>query len=231
MEVQSKKNIEERLGYHFQNENLLEQALTHSSYVNENPGTQSNERLEFLGDAVLELAVSHWLFMHGDFPEGELSRIRAKYVCTRSLSALARKLKLGVDLRLSRGALKIREQENPAVLENLTESLFGAVYLDGGYDQAAKLITRHLLDSVDVKDLLAETMDAKSCLQEKLQTRGNVRIEYAVEDISGPSHQPHFTVSVRWDGMRHGTGEGSSKKEAEQRAAEQALQALQEQNI
>ncbi|MBQ5960563.1 MAG: ribonuclease III [Firmicutes bacterium] len=222
MNPNRRKELEEILQYHFNDESLLEQAVTHVSYANEELKdlSRSNERLEFLGDAVLELVTSRFLFDRMDSPEGLLSRTRAGLVCEESLAKTAAAYGLGRFLLLSHGMERTSGRTQPAVLEDLVESLFGAVYLDGGLEEAAKVIERMVLsgwrEDMPLKDY-------KTMLQEVLQEEEELIPEYVLISESGPPHKKVFTAEVRWKGHTYGQGTGSTKKEAEQQAARMAL--------
>ena len=217
--------LEAILGYHFHNPTLLQQAVTHISYANEVLGdaSQGNERLEFLGDAVLELVSSRWLFDHLNGPEGQLSRTRAALVCEASLHQVAVEHGLGRFLRLGKGMEMAEGRKRPAVLEDLVESIFGAIYLDGGLESAAPLIESWVLSRLRQG---SDLRDDKTRLQEYIQARESGAIEYRLEEESGPPHARTFVMSVYYNGERYGTGSGSSKKEAEQKAAVQALERI-----
>ncbi len=222
MNPDKKKQLEEILQYHFRDESLLEQAVTHVSYANEEYKdlSRSNERLEFLGDAVLELVTSHFLYERMETPEGILSRTRAGLVCEESLAKTAVRYGLGQFLLLSHGMERTSGRTQPAILEDLVESLFGAVYLDGGLEEARKVITRMVLaewrEDMPFKDY-------KTVLQEILQGEQEQIPEYVLVSESGPPHKRVFTSEVRWNGKTYGIGTGSTKKEAEQQAARIAL--------
>lgn len=225
MNKQFFQEIEAILEYHFRDPSLLEQALTHISYANEkwNDPLRCNERLEFLGDAVLELVTSRFLYERMEVAEGQLSRTRASLVCERSLAAVASEKGLGKYLILSRGMEMEDGRTRPAILEDLVESLIGAVYLDGGLEQASALIHRWILDRWHQED---DLRDYKTQLQELVQENPSGTVEYRLEQKSGPAHQPVFTIGVYYNGECFGVGSGTSKKEAEQQAAEEALTRL-----
>ena len=218
--------LENRIGYHFQDPELLTTALCHSSYANEKKGMTHNERLEFLGDAVLELISSHFLFVH--FPqeaEGALSKHRASIVCEASLAACARRIGLDQALLLGKGEEKTGGRERDSLLADAFEALIGAVYLDGGFPAARDFV------SVFVMDVLAEKpveSDAKTRLQELLQSDGDVEITYPLLEEFGPDHEKQFKVAVCIAGKQAGVGTGFSKKQAEQAAAAAALKDRQE---
>jgi len=231
--------LQERLGYSFASPVLLERALTHSSAVPElraalgdDPGkaaaTEDNERLEFLGDAVLELLASEYLLSNfPEWTEGQLSKSRARMVNARSLEAAARRLRLGEHLRLGRGEEKTGGREKPTLLADSFEAVVAAVYLDGGLDPARGLLKRALFEHARLEEgeRMAES-DRKSALQEFLQGRGQSPAEYRLAGESGPDHRKVFQVEVWAGGERLASGLGSTKKEAEQRAASSALERL-----
>lgn len=217
--------LEEILGYSFKNPQLLQQAVTHISYANEVLGDamQGNERLEFLGDAVLELVSSRWLYDHLDTPEGQLSRTRAALVCENSLYQVAQTYGLGQFLRLGKGMELADGRNRPAILEDLVESIFGAVYLDGGLEAVRPLIEKWVLSRMQQG---TDFRDDKTKLQELIQAEKGGTLEYHLEEESGPPHLRTFVMSVYYNGQCYGTGSGSSKKEAEQKAAAQALERM-----
>ncbi len=218
------KELESVIGYSFGNAGLLETALTHSSYAHEHPGLADNERLEFLGDAVLELSSSHWLFGHfpGE-PEGVLSRKRSAIVCEASLAACARRIGLGKYLMLGRGEDKSGGRDRDSLLSDAFEAVIGAVYLDGGFEAARDFVYSCVMDAVPDGPA---AIDAKTILQEYLQRDGEISIVYRQTETSGPDHDRQFTVVVEADGKLLGEGKGRSKKQAEQAAALMALKEL-----
>ncbi|MDR3364159.1 MAG: ribonuclease III [Clostridiales Family XIII bacterium] len=226
--------LEAKLGYVFQDRKLLETALTHSSYANEqdDEDVKSFERLEFLGDAVTGLEVALMIFERGQqLSEGHMTAVRAALVRTEGLAKIARGLGLGQYLRLGIGAEKADVRENDTVLEDAFEALMAAVFLDGGGEEARALI-RRLFSETGEKQIRAfmksgSYADFKSRLQIELQKDGVAHILYNVLDESGPDHDKHFRVEVTCDGRRLGTGEGKTKKHAEKMAAEAALEGLQ----
>ena len=208
----------------FSNKLLFETAMTHRSWLNENGKSRaSNERLEFLGDAILEFAVSAFLYdLLPDKEEGFLTAIRANLVNTVNLASIANKLKLGTELYLSRGEEAGGGRENTSLLADTVEALIGALYLDQGLDAARKFIKDALL--FDIDDKLSQPLkDAKSALQEAVQARGLSAPIYEVIEESGPDHNKQFTVSVLIAGEVVATGSGTSKSHAQQQAATAAL--------
>jgi ribonuclease-3 len=232
--------LEERLGHKFSSKELLERALTHSSAVPELRGSgaeeqisaslpRDNERLEFLGDAVLELLASEYLL--ASFPEwseGQLSKSRARIVNAGSLEAAARRLRLGDHLRLGRGEEKTGGRDKQTLLADAFEAVVAAVYLDAGLGSVRELLRRLLFEqALEERGERISESDRKSALQEFLQGRGQPPAEYRLAGETGPDHQKVFQVEVWINGERMARGEGSTKKEAEQRAARSALEQLQ----
>ena len=215
--------LEERIGYHFQNPALLKQAMTHSSFTNEQRirKLENYERLEFLGDAVLELVSSEFLFReHMDMPEGELTKMSASMVCEPSLAFCAKDLELGEFMLLGKGEENTGGRTRDSLTCDVMEAVIGAIYLDGGMEQAKKFINRFILSDLEDKQLF---YDSKSNLQELIQ--GKLKKEYSYEllEMSGPEHDKIFHVSVQMEGEILGKGEGKTKKAAEQQAAYKAL--------
>lgn len=215
--------LEERIGYRFNDRSLLKQALTHSSFTNEQKirRTQNYERLEFLGDAVLELVSSEFLFReHGEMSEGELTKLRASMVCEPSLAFCARDLELGKFMLLGKGEENTGGRRRDSIVSDVMEALIGAIYLDGGMGAAKVFIDRFVLSDLEDKRLF---YDSKSNLQELVQGKLKKELEYDLLEESGPEHDKLFRVSVRMGGETLGTGEGRTKKAAEQQAAYRAL--------
>src|SRR3990167_5328548 len=220
--------FEDKIGHHFTDQRLLEQAFTHRSFLNENrsAGREHNERLEFLGDAVLELAVTEFLFAkYPEKAEGELTAYRAALVNTVSIADAATKLGMNEYLMLSRGESKDTGRARQIILANAFEALIGAIYLDAGYETAKKFIADQLFHKTD--DVVEKRLwqDAKSKLQEIAQERTGIRPTYQVMSQSGPDHDKTFLVGAFIGTERLATGEGRSKQEAEQDAAQKALAA------
>lgn len=218
--------LEEKLGYRFTNRAFLENALTHSSYANENKakGLQSNERLEFLGDSVLGMVVADYLFRtHPDLPEGDLTRTRAALVCEGSLVEVAQQLELGAYLKLGKGEDAGGGRERPSIVADAVEAVLAAVYLDGGIGSARKIIQRFILDREEEK---SGSRDYKTALQELVQRESGQVLAYRLVGSTGPDHAKRFQVEVELNGAPVGAGEGRSKKEAEQMAAKAAIAKL-----
>jgi ribonuclease-3 len=224
------RTLEEKLGYTFHDQSLLRAALYHSSYANEHRGAgiASNERLEFLGDAVLGLVTADFLYRkHPASPEGDLTRIRAALVCEESLHEVAQSLGLGNYLKLGRGEEAGGGRQRPSILADATESVFAAVYLDGGMEAASALIHRVLLDKEREEAVEERRRDYKTELQELVQRKAGQVLRYEMVGSSGPDHAKVFTCCVLINGEVAGTGSGRSKKEAEQSSAAAALKQLQ----
>ncbi len=222
------EELEKKLGYHFENPALLENALTHSSYANENKakGLQSNERLEFLGDSVLGMVVADYLYRtHPGLPEGDLTRTRAALVCESSLAEVAQQLQLGFFLKLGRGEDAGGGRTRPSIVADAVEAVLAAVYLDGGIGSARKIIRRFILDRESEK---GTSRDFKTTLQELVQRESGQVLSYRLTGSEGPDHAKTFSVEVDLNGAPIGQGRGHSKKEAEQMAAKAGIQKLQQ---
>jgi ribonuclease-3 len=217
-------DLEETLGYTFANGSLLTLALTHRSLEAEDEQEFSNERLEFLGDAVLGLVIADELLANWDMDEGAMAKVRAAVVSEAALAGVARRLDLGDHLRLGKGELTSGGNDKSSILADALEAVIGAVFLDGGFDPARSFILGNWEDLVAERAVAPGGRDYKTRLQEVLARRGSVP-EYSVGGI-GPDHAREFTASVVVDGSTLGRGTGSSKKRAEQEAARQALTAL-----
>ena len=220
--------LETIIGYKFKNPKLLETALTHTSYANETrPPVKHNERLEFLGDSVLQIVSADYLFhAYADRPEGDLTRIRAALVCEESLHEVAQSLDLGNYLLLGKGEEQGGGRCRPSILADATESVFAAVYLDGGMDAASDLIHRVLLDKEREEVVEERRRDYKTLLQEHIQRKAGQELTYCMVREEGPDHAKTFVTEVRLNGTAIGEGSGHSKKESEQMAAKSALEKL-----
>lgn len=219
------KVLERKLGITFRNPELLRQAFTHSSYVNEHRMTASrdNERLEFLGDAVLELTVSEFLFAkYPDRTEGELTKQRASIVCEPSLVTFAETLHFGEYVLLGKGEEMTGGRTRPALLADVFESFVGALYLDQGLDAVQSFLRSHMFPSIAWEGR-PQIVDYKTQLQELIQQHGTGNLEYRIVDERGPAHEKEFLAEVWMEDRLLGRGTGRSKKEAEQQAAAQAL--------
>ncbi|WP_373865225.1 ribonuclease III [Paenibacillus koleovorans] len=222
------QQLQKELNVPFRKEQLLKQAFTHSSYVNEqrSAGLEDNERLEYLGDAVLELSVSEFLFRsHPGRTEGELTKLRAAIVCEPSLMGFAEKLNFGAYMFLGKGEELTGGRSRPAMLADVFEAFIGALYLDQGLEAVRRFLQQHVFSQLEVETKLSMT-DYKTQLQEHTQHHAMGTLEYRIVDEKGPAHERQFVSEVRMDGVVLGQGTGRSKKEAEQQAAAQALTAL-----
>jgi ribonuclease-3 len=224
--VRSKTDLERALGYKFRNPELLTLALTHRSYANENGLPDHNERLEFLGDAVLGTVAAEWLFRrHPEMPEGDLSKRKSYLVSAPVLAGLADDLGVGKSLLLGVGEERSGGREKPSLLADSAEAVLGAIYMDGGLAPVRELVSRLLAQVVEERPRIHET-DTKTRLQEALQARGWSLPEYRLVAEMGPDHEKRFVVECRVCDRAAGRGEGRSKKVAEQRAAAEALESL-----
>lgn len=219
------KKLEKNLKYTFKDISLLQNALVHPSYINERHMERiySNQRLEFFGDSVLSLAVSEYIFTNlKSFPEGKLTELRARVVCEESLAKMAERLEIGEHLILGKGEIKSGGNQRPSTLSDAMEAIIAAVYLDGGFEEARKLVLANLMDDIDAFSKTGEYMtNYKSDLQELVQSR-SMTLSYSVVGESGPEHAKCFEVSAIVDGKEISHGKGSSKKRAEQEAAKAA---------
>ncbi|MGN9164040.1 ribonuclease III [Tissierellaceae bacterium HCP3S3_D8] len=221
------KILEGNLNYSFKDKRLLKKALTHSSYGNENNMriTENNERLEFLGDTVLNLIVSQYLYKkYPNYPEGELTKIRAKVVCESSLAYAARRIGIGDYLLLGKGEEATGGRDRESILADAMEAIVGAIYMDSDFEIANELLLNNFEDSI--VDAVANGdlfIDYKTELQERLQKKGKSKVDYVVIKEEGPDHNKIFYMDVCVDEKRIGTGMGRNKKEAEQMAAKEAL--------
>ena len=223
--ILSFESFEDRIGYHFKDRDLLERALTHRSYVHEagKDREQSNERLEFLGDAVLELITSDRLYREQTHDaEGILSKRRASLVCEQALCSKAAVIGLGSLIFLGHGEEMSGGRKRPSITSDALEALIGAIYLDGGLDQAAAFINSFILTNLEEADFV----DSKTRLQELVQRNGGADVGYRLIDERGPDHDKVFTMAVVIDGRTCEEGTGRTKKAAEQMAAQAALERL-----
>ncbi len=218
------KELEKNIGYSFRNKELLELALSHSSYANEKHGRQDNERLEFLGDSVLGFITAEYLFSTlENRPEGELTKLRANAVCEKSLAVFANEINLGDYILLGKGEMMTGGRERPSILSDAFESVIAAIYLDGGMEEAKKFVLRFV--STSTTDTVKAT-DYKTMLQEVIQKNPDEHLTYRLVAESGPDHNKEFTVEVYLNSNCIGTGKGHSKKKAEQAAAREALELM-----
>jgi len=212
------QELETKIGYRFTSTGLLRQALTHSSYANEKRMRKGmdNERLEFLGDAVLELVSSEFIYTnYPNMPEGEMSKFRSSLVCEIALASCTQELELGKYLYLGKGEAQTGGRGKKSVLSDALEAVIGAIYLDGGFANAKEFVLKYILTDVENKKLF---FDSKTKLQEEVQGQHKV-LSYELIRESGPDHDKHFAVAALIDGEQVSTGEGHTKKEAEQMAA------------
>ncbi len=219
--------LEEKIYYKFRNRNLIYNALSHSSYANENKQPQgSNERLEFLGDSVLSVVVSEYLYTHlTSVAEGDLTKLRASLVCEKSLHGFAKKIDLGRYLLLGKGEENTGGRERPSILADAFEALIAAIYLDGGMEAARTHILRFMPHDLK-KGAKAAFGDFKTVLQEVVQKNPEEKVEYVLIGEEGPDHNKRFVVEVMLNSQVIGKGKGRSKKDAEQLAAKEALELM-----
>ena len=219
------KELENKIGYVFKNRELLENAMRHSSYANETKKKlKDNERLEFLGDAVLELSSSEFIFNnYPGMPEGDMTKLRASIVCEPTLAQCAAVIELGSFLRLGKGEEQTGGRFRDSIVSDAMEALIGAIYLDGGFANAKEFIHKFILSDLENKKLF---FDSKTILQEIVQADINKPITYQLLKEEGPDHNKAFYVEVFIGDVDYGTGKGRTKKAAEQQAAYQAILAL-----
>ena len=221
------KDLETAISYSFKDPSLLAEALTHSSYAHEQHNNmKNNERLEFLGDAVLSIVVSDYIYKHcPDRPEGELTKLRASLVCEKSLFDFAKVIDLGSYLRLSNGERRNGGAKRPSIVSDAFEALIAAIYLDGGMEPAREHILRFIVPEIE-HHRNNSFKDYKTALQEIIQKNPGERLEYRLVGTIGPDHNKHFKVEVCLNSNIIGRGGGKSKKEAEQQAAREALELM-----
>ena len=226
MKIKSIDGLEETIGYSFGDKSLLIQALTHSSFANEQKinKTGDYERLEFLGDAVLELISSDHIYKkYPELPEGQLTKLRSANVCEPALAYCAKDFGLDSYIRLGKGEEQTGGRKRDSIISDVCEALIGALYLDGGLEAASRFIHKYILTDLENKTLF---LDSKSILQERVQALGHTSLEYRVTSEKGPDHDKEFTVDVYVGGKKAGEGVGRTKKSAEQKAAYEAIKAL-----
>ncbi|MBS7262829.1 MAG: ribonuclease III [Eubacteriales bacterium] len=224
--------LQQQIGYQFNDRVLLDTALTHKTYAMERKGeVVYNERLEFLGDAVLELCVSDYLYRGFSFREGSMTKMRAAAVSAGPLDRYAETIELGKYMRFGNGAAANGLAHNKNVLSDAVEALIGAVYLDGGFEAARSFVLRQLREQIGLGVAHENSFDSKTRLQELLQQNGGIEIEYRCEREDGPDHEKTFLVSLWVNGDRISEGEGKNKKDAEQAAAARALSDLREKEV
>ena len=219
--------FEKLIGYTFKNKELLHEALSHSSYANEHKHSRnSNERLEFLGDSVLSIVVSEHLFSHfKHLPEGDLTKIRASLVCEKALYEFSHKIELGKFILLGKGEENSGGRERPSIIADAFEAVIAAIFLDGGMEAAREYVLGFIPDILD-RNRSQALNDYKTVLQEIIQRNPEEKVEYVLKDQSGPDHNRVFVVQVMLNSNVIGTGEGRSKKQAEQMAAKEALELM-----
>lgn len=218
--------LEKKIDYVFQNKSLLKQALTHSSYANEQKIRKNGdyERLEFLGDAVLELISSEFLFNeHPDMSEGNLTKLRSSLVCEPALAQCAKEIDLGSYMLLGKGEESTGGRYRESITSDVMEALIGALYLDGGFKTAKEFILKYILSDIENRILF---YDSKTVLQEIIQTKPNQKLIYELIDEIGPDHNKEFVVEATLNGEKIGLGQGKTKKAAEQKAAYEAILAI-----
>ena len=228
---QDLKLLEKKIGYTFNDRHLLKKAMIHSSYANEKhlPKYECNERLEFLGDAVLEIISSEFLFYeHKKMPEGELTKTRASMVCEPALAFCAREIGLGEYLLLGKGEEATGGRKRDSITSDALEALIGAVYIDGGFASAKEFVHQFVLNDLEHKKLF---YDSKTILQEIVQTNFAEGVSYHLVGEEGPDHDKSFQAVVKIGEEEYGSGKGRTKKAAEQKAAYQAILALHNKNI
>lgn len=222
------EELQEKIGYRFQDVSLLKQALTHSSFANEQKinKLKNYERLEFLGDAVLELVSSEFLYNENpDMPEGQLTKLRASMVCEPALAYCAKDLNIGSYLLLGRGEEATGGRKRDSITSDVMEAIIGAIYLDSGLENAKKHIYRFILSDLEHKILF---LDSKTILQEEIQKQKDAKLRYELVGETGPEHDKQFHVEAYLNDVLIGTGVGRTKKAAEQQAAYEALVKMKE---
>ena len=218
------ETIEENIGYKFKKKQLLENALTHTSYAYEH-NVKSNEKLEFLGDSILEYVSSEYIYQnYKELKEGEMTKVRATVVCEKSLHKIAQKHNFSEFLKLGKSEIQTGGNKKPAIMADSVEAVIAAIYLDGGIEPAKKFIIENLKEEIEIATKNVGIKDYKTVLQEKLQEHGEVKIEYKIIKETGPDHDKRFEAEVELNGERLATGIGKSKKEAQMQAAKKALE-------
>lgn len=218
--------LEENIGYKFKNIDLLKKALTHTSYANEHH-IESNEKLEFLGDSILEFVSSKYIYNKYKFlKEGEMTKVRADVVCEKSLHKVALKHNFSDFLYLGKSQIMSGEVTRPAILADSVEAVIAAIYFDSDLEHAEKFIVENLKDAVDIASHHVGMKDYKTVLQEKLQIHGDVDIKYVILEEKGPDHDKTFVAQVSCNGKKLAIGNGKNKKSAEMDAAHKALEKI-----
>ena len=216
--------LEDNIGYFFKDKDLLKNALTHTSYAYEH-NEQSNEKLEFLGDSILEFVSSKYLYeTYPNLSEGEMTKVRATVVCEKSLYKIAKLHNFSDFLYLGKSQQKSVGHQSEAILADSVEAVIAAIYIDGGLEEASRFIIDNLKDEIADATKHVGDKDYKTVLQEKLQTNGDVKIEYVLLNETGPDHDKRFEVEVKCNGVVLATGKGKSKKAAQMEAARKALE-------
>jgi ribonuclease-3 len=221
------RKLQSKLGYEFKAVSLLETALTHSSFANENKksGIVSNERLEFLGDSVLGMTVAEMIYStEKNMPEGQMTKLRAELICERNLAAIAERLDLGACLYLGKGEEKSGGRHRASIMADAVEAVIAAMYLDGGISAVFDFVMKNFANDIDLREI--EVTDYKTVLQEIFQEEHGQVPQYHIAKEQGPDHKKVFTVQVSFHGTVIGIGLGSSKKQAEQNSAKAALEAM-----
>jgi ribonuclease-3 len=218
--------IEQKIKYEFKDKELLKKALTHTSYAYEH-GVESNEKLEFLGDSILEFVSSEYLYSNFfKLKEGEMTKVRATVVCESSLYKVAKNLDFGNYLYLGKSELATGGNDRQAILADSVEAVIAAIYIDGGLEPAKAFIIENLSQEIEIASKNVGQKDYKTVLQEKLQIHGDVKIEYIIINEKGPDHDKTFEAEVRCENKKLATGTGKTKKQAEMKAAEKALESI-----
>lgn len=224
METKNLTKLEQNIKYTFKDKKLLQNALTHTSYAYEH-GIQSNEKLEFLGDSILEFVSSEYMYnKYTNLKEGEMTKVRATVVCEKSLYKIATIHNFSDYLYLGKSELMTGRKKRPAILADSVEAVIAAMFIDGGLEPAKKFIIENLKDEIEIATKHVGEKDYKTVLQEELQKNGDVKIEYKIIKETGPDHDKTFEAQVSLNGKKLATGVGKSKKEAEMKAAQKALE-------
>lgn len=218
------EELEKKIGYKFKNQKLLKTALTHTSYAYEK-NVQSNEKLEYLGDSILEFISSEYLYKnYPKLKEGEMTKVRATVVCESSLYKIAQRYNFGEKLYLGKSEIMSGGRNRPAILADSVEAVIAAIYLDGGIEETKKFIIENLKEEIKIASENVGQKDYKTVLQEKLQIKGDVVIDYIIVKEKGPDHNKEFEAEVRCNSNPLARGKGRTKKQAEMQAAKQALE-------
>lgn len=224
MKKRNLEELEKNIGYKFKDKKLLQNALTHTSYAYEH-GVQSNEKLEFLGDSILEFVSSEYMYnKYQNLKEGQLTKVRATVVCEKSLHKIAKEHNFGEYLYLGKSEIKSGGSQRPAILADSVEAVIAAIFKDGGLEPAQKFIIENLKGEIEIATKHVGEKDYKTVLQEELQKNGEVKIEYTIIKETGPDHNKSFEAEVSLNGKILAKGKGKSKKEAEMQAAKKALE-------